>query len=37
MPRIKITPVARVVLALLKFYLIFLFILIIVKFVKSVW
>ena len=37
MPRIKITPVARVVLGLLKFYLIFLFILIIVKFVKSVW
>jgi hypothetical protein len=36
MARIKMTATARVVLFLLKFYLVFLFILIIVKFVKTV-
>ncbi len=36
MPRIKITPMAKVALYFLRFYLLFLVILIMVKFVKSI-
>jgi len=37
MPRIKMTPMARVALYFLSFYLLFLVALIIVKFVKDIW
>ena len=37
MPRIKITRTAKVALYLLRFYLIFLLTLIIVKFIKNIW
>lgn len=37
MPRIKITPTARVALYFLRFYLIFLVVLIMVKFIRTVW
>jgi hypothetical protein len=37
MPRIKITPMAKVALYFLRFYLIFLITLIMVKFIKDVW
>ncbi len=37
MPRIKMTPMARIALCFLSFYLLFLVSLIIVKFVKTAW
>jgi hypothetical protein len=37
MPKIKITPMAKVALYFLRFYLLFLVILIMVKFIKAVW
>jgi hypothetical protein len=37
MPRIKITPMAKVALYFLRFYLIFLLALILVKFIRNVW
>jgi hypothetical protein len=37
MPRIKITRTAKVALFCLRFYLLFLVVLIMVKFIKSVW
>jgi hypothetical protein len=37
MPRIKITPMAKVALYFLRFYLVFLLALILVKFIRSVW
>jgi hypothetical protein len=37
MPRIKITPMARVALYFLRFYLLFLVTLIMVKFIRSLW
>lgn len=37
MPRIKMTPMARVALYFLSFYLLFLVALIIIKFVKDIW
>lgn len=37
MPRIKITPVAKVALYFLRFYLLFLVTLILVKFIRTVW
>ena len=36
MPRIKITPMAKVALYFLRFYLLFLMILILVKFIKGI-
>lgn len=36
MPRIKITPMARVALYFLGFYLLFMVILILVKFIKTI-
>ncbi len=36
MPRIKITPMAKVALYFIRFYLLFLVILIMVKFIKTV-
>jgi hypothetical protein len=37
MPRIKITPMAKVALYCLRFYLLFLITLILVKFIKTIW
>jgi hypothetical protein len=37
MPRIKITPMAKIALYFLRFYLLFLVTLIMVKFIKSLW
>ncbi len=37
MPRIKLTRGSKAILYVLRFYLLFLIILIIVKFVKTVW
>jgi hypothetical protein len=37
MPRIKITRTARVALYFLRFYLLFLIALILVKFIRTVW
>jgi len=37
MPRIKITPMARVALYCLRFYLLFLVTLILVKFIRTLW
>ncbi len=37
MPRIKMTPMAKIALCFLSFYLLFLVSLIIVKFVKTAW
>lgn len=37
MPRIKLTRMNRVALLFLRFYLLFLFALILVKFIKTVW
>ncbi len=37
MPKIHITPTAKVVLYFLRFYLLFLIVLILVKFVKTIW
>jgi|WetSurMetagenome_2_1015567.scaffolds.fasta_scaffold86626_2 hypothetical protein len=37
MPRIKMTRSSRIILYVLRFYLVFLIGLIIVKFVKTVW
>ncbi len=37
MPRIKITPMAKVALYFLRFYLLFLVTLIMVKFIRSLW
>jgi len=37
MPRIKITPMAKVALYCLRFYLLFLVTLILVKSIKSIW
>ena len=37
MPRIKITPVAKVALFFLRFYLVFLITLIMIKFIRNIW
>ena len=37
MPRIKITPMAKIALYFLRFYLIFLITLIMIKFIKDAW
>ncbi len=37
MPRIKITPMAKIALYFLRFYLLFLVVLILVKFIKVIW
>ncbi len=37
MPRIKLTPMAKVALYFLRFYLLFLITLILVKFIKTIW
>ncbi len=37
MPRIKITPMAKVALYFLRFYLLFLVTLILVKFIRTIW
>ena len=37
MPRIKITPMAKVALYFLRFYLLFLVTLIMVKFIRNLW
>jgi hypothetical protein len=37
MPRIKLTPMSKFALYFLRFYLIFMLILILVKFIKNVW
>ncbi len=37
MPRIKLTPMAKAALYFLRFYLVFLLILILVKFIRTVW
>jgi hypothetical protein len=37
MPRLKITPMAKVALYFLRFYLLFLVVLIMVKFVRTLW
>ena len=37
MPRIKITPMAKVALYFLRFYLIILITLIMIKFIKDAW
>ena len=37
MPRIKITPMAKIALYFLRFYLLFLVTLIMVKFIRNLW
>jgi hypothetical protein len=37
MPRIKITPMAKVALFFLRFYLVFLITLIMIKFIRNIW
>lgn len=37
MPRIKLTPMSKFALYFLRFYLIFMLVLILVKFIKNVW
>jgi hypothetical protein len=37
MPRIKLTPMSKFALYFLRMYLIFMLILILVKFIKNVW